>query len=84
MGDGGSKQREIFNIPNTATKFSRLLASRFDLRIESRETMPLFSEKMREVGVVTLAAGGVQPAYSSTDILRTAVPVLSYVIMRLC
>lgn len=66
------------NIPNTATKFSKLLASRFDLRTVSNETMPLFSEKMSEVGLVTLAAGGVQPAASSTDILRLRT------LLRLC
>jgi hypothetical protein len=57
------------NIPNTATSSSKLPASIFDARMVSNETMPWFSEKMRDVGVVTFAAGGVQPARSSTDIL---------------
>lgn len=61
------------NIPNTATNSSKLPASMFDARMVSNETMPVFSEKMSDVGVVTFAAGGVQPACSSTDIrlLRT-------------
>lgn len=64
----GRQRRKTQNIPNTATKFSKLLASRFDVRIDSKETMPGFSENISDVGVVTLAAGGVQPACSSTDI----------------
>jgi len=67
------KRNDKINIPKTATNSSKLPASMLDARMVSNETMPVFSEKMSDVGVVTFAAGGVQPACSSTDIrlLRT-------------
>lgn len=63
------RARRRIHVPKTATKFSKLRASKFEVRIDSNETMPGFSEKIRDVGVVTLAAGGNQPALSSTDIV---------------